>query len=125
MRKRQTTGHYSCTLLQSLGWVGVESRGVGGWLAHLEASEVRDPRAADQVGDGLARVLDRPHELLEVLSVEDDLVALPWFRARAKAMGAAPKTTTSAGGRKAERGAGIAAYTLTCLYSYFVGSPWR
>lgn len=39
------------------------------WFPHLEAGEVRDPRAADQVGDGLARVLDGPHELFEVLCV--------------------------------------------------------
>lgn len=34
---------------------------------YLEASEVRDTRPADQVGDGLARVLDGPHQLLKVL----------------------------------------------------------
>lgn len=36
---------------------------------NLEAGEVGDPRAADQVGDGLARVLDGTHELFEVLFV--------------------------------------------------------
>lgn len=34
---------------------------------YLEAGEVRDARAADQVGDGLASVLDGAHQLLEIL----------------------------------------------------------
>lgn len=34
---------------------------------YLKAREVGDARPADQVGDGFASVLDRPHELLQVL----------------------------------------------------------
>lgn len=34
---------------------------------YLKAREVGDARPADQVGDGFASILDRPHELLQVL----------------------------------------------------------
>lgn len=52
----------------------------GGWSLHLKTGEVRDSRPTDQVGDGLARVLDWPHQLFQVLGTVTKGRTVIWKR---------------------------------------------
>lgn len=81
--------------------------------AYLETSEVRDPRAADQVGDGLARVLDGPHKLLEVLRVGRRFVVcrkFGWASRSRKSKGGGQQMTGAGGGQNIEKGVWAAAH---------------